>query len=55
MELIDAAVSNDYDEVKRLLKSGVDPDFQDILGNTAIIYATINSNKQEMRLISNNK
>jgi len=28
MELIDATVSNDYDEVKRLLESGADPDVQ---------------------------
>ena len=54
MELIDAVVSNDYDEVKRLLKSGVDQDFQDFSGNTALIYATINSNKMMIKLLIEN-
>jgi len=54
MELIDAAVSNDYDEVKRLLESGADPDFQDFSGNTALIYAARNSNKMMIKLLIEN-
>ena len=54
MELIEAAISNDYYEVERLLKSGVDPDFQDFSGNTALIYAAINSNKMMIELLIEN-
>ena len=55
MELIDAAVSNDYDEVKRLLESGADPDVQsnleDDLGFTALMWAASNNNERMVDLL----
>ena len=55
MELIDAAVSNDYDEVKRLLESGADPDVQseleDDLGFTALMWAASNNDEKMVDLL----